>query len=375
MRITLHRWVTVLLAATWVIAALLASGLAGSAQEKSDKAPAEAKQALPKGGNDINVGGPAGPADKPLRFEETRPGILFSAAMQTFAVANPVSVAALRVIAIEGETGALLERIADGTRNPNLATPIPWHERPEEDKAFIHLQWEALIDSKIVPAELFKKAGEEKENRWITFDDLWNRPSEHRGKIIAVKGKLIRLRAHKITKPEATAQGIDFIYEGWVVGQTPKRNPYCIVFVTLPDGLEPQETMDQPVTFYGYYIKKYRYDAQNTVRETHLLIGPTVILGKAPTAVPATQDIFSRDFLYVVSGGVFALALVLWGLHLWFRRSDRAVHDKLMSYRERQLDLGDEPVAPTAAPTGAASPEREPDRLPGDDVARPADGV
>ncbi len=346
-------------------AALLMPLPVGSAQEKSEKNGGEPGPALPKDDNGAAV---VVPPERPIRWQDHGPGLRVCAAMHTFAVANPLSAAAVRVMVTGGETGVLLspewdldlqeplplsrkwlDRIQDRTRNPNLWVPKPWHERPERDRAFIHLQWEALIDSKIVSPDLFKKTGEEKENRWVTYDDLWNHPAEYRGRVVRVQGKMIRLRAHRVRKVEATNQGIDFIYEGWVVGPTPHRNPYCIVFVALPDGLEPQETMDQPITFYGYFIKRFLYDAQTATRQTNLLIGPTIYVENVVPVPPPRQEIFSRDFLYFAGGGLLAIAVMLWGLHLWFRRSDRAIHRQLAAYRDRQLQLADEPLPPEEA--------------------------
>jgi hypothetical protein len=364
-----------------VTAALLAVASGGSAQDKGDKNASEPGPALPKDGKGAGLFGPAEPPERPIRWQDHGHGLRVCAAMHTFAVANPISVAAVRVMVAGGETGVLLspdwdlelqeplplsrqwlDKIQDRTRNPNLAVPMPWHERPEADQAFIRLQWEALINSKIVSSDLFKTAGEEKESRWVTFDDLWNHPAEYRGRVIRVQGTMIRLRAHKVRKPEATAQGIDFIYEGWVVGQTPHRNPYCIIFVTLPDGLEPQETMNQPITFYGYFIKRFIYDAQTATRQTNLLIGPTVYVGKVAPTPPRSDDIFSRDFLYFAGGGLVAIAVALWGLHLWFRRSDRAVSRQLATFRDRNLQLADEPLPDEAAIQPEINSVVKPDR-------------
>ncbi len=344
------------------LTALLASGVAGFAQDKGALPKADANQ----------PGKPAVPPDDhPLNVLAFRPGILFAASMNVFAVANPLSIVGTRVAAVSNGTTEsllfpewtldldaplplprdLLHKIRDGTTIPDLRKPIPWHERSEDDRAFIRLQYEALIDAKVVPAELFKKAG--KENKYVTYAHL---SPDYRGKVVPVKGKMIRLRQLPIRKPEANAKGIEFVYEGWVVGPTRGTKPYCILFVTLPEGLEPQETMDQPITFYGYYIKKFSYEAvAGKTDETHLLIGPTVYLGKATPAPPPTPP-FSRDVLYMAIGGLFCIGVSIVGLHLWFRRGDKAVHSQLSVLRDRPLGLdGDESPSPNGAP-GIAAP-------------------
>jgi hypothetical protein len=318
------------------------------AQRPGELEEAKAKQARP---------------NQPDPEQELRE-LLVRATMQVFAGTDPVSIAAVRIMAVDDRNArsaelkvsgwdleidaplplrsAWLQQLQDSTPIPNLRVPIPWHERPPGDRAFIQVQYQAFQNCKLVPPELFKKAGE--QNSYVTYDHLKDTPGEYRGKVVPVSGRMIRLRQYPIHRPEAKAQGIDFVYEGWVVGQTPKRNPYCILFVNLPEGLQPQETMDQPVAFYGYFIKKFRYDAQKAVRETNLLIGPTVWLGKAPP--PAEQsEPFTRHVVFVVMGIGLAMAAALFGLHWWFRRGDRAVHQQLAVYRDRRgLGLGEDDV-------------------------------
>ena len=165
--------------AGWAFAALLAFGFAGVAQEKGNP-----KDALPKEG--VGQQDAVLPGNQPqVGFFEFGQGIRISAAMQMIAIPNPIVVAINRVAAARhGETGPLLfpewdltldaplplttkwlHEIQDGTPIPNMAVPIPWHERKVEERAYIQLQYEALIDSKLVSDELFKKAGE--ENRFV----------------------------------------------------------------------------------------------------------------------------------------------------------------------------------------------------------------
>jgi hypothetical protein len=181
---------------------------------------------------------------------------------------------------------------------------------------------------------------EDEEHRFITFDHLWRNPDMYRGWIVPVKGRMIRLRKWEAPRL-AQENGVKYFWEGWVVGPTAKRNPYCIVFVTLPEGLKEAEKMDQPIRFYGYYIKRFRYDAEDAKRETHLLVGPTVILDKAPPAAePANTGIFSQHVLLATAAGCFGITMLIVGLTLWFRRGDRKVHSRLASLRDKPLELG-----------------------------------
>src|SRR5438128_796741 len=99
LRMTVMRKVRALGGSLCVTAALLATALAGSAQDKSEKTAGDPKHALPNAGNDAALNAAQPPTERPLRFQDFGTGIRISAAMQTFAVANPISVAAIRVMA------------------------------------------------------------------------------------------------------------------------------------------------------------------------------------------------------------------------------------------------------------------------------------
>jgi len=83
------------------------------------------------------------------------------------------------------------------------------------------------------------------------------------------------------------------------------------------DGLKEAEKMDRQIRFYGYYIKRFRYDAEDAKRETHILDRPTVFLDKAAAGVePASGGIFrtraarNRGHLRVDGGAGGTLCVV-----------------------------------------------------------------
>jgi hypothetical protein len=350
-----------------VLGAVLSVAGAGFAQEKGDKGPevhGAAKEGLPAKGLQGE------PVKEPeYGFLQSPAGIRISASLQMMAIPNPIAALGVRLAAASGEVGPLLwpewevaldappplpfkylADLQDGTPIPqNLAQKDPKAWTPDE-RAYLHILNDALINARLVPAKLFEDAAKKQE--YVTFDDLWRNPAEYRGEIVPLRGRMIRLRRHK-TPTRAQASGIEYVYEAWVVGQTPKRNPYCILFTDLPPELQPQETMDQPVRFNGYYVKKFRYDADKAVRMTHLLIGPTVYPEPVATP-PAPYMPFSRMVLFGIMGGSLALFLALVAMALWFRRGDKAIHSKLASLREQTLNLSDEeaPDSPSGAKPG-----------------------
>jgi hypothetical protein len=287
------------------------------------------------------------PAENVLAFGQ---GIHVSAAMQVFAVRNPVSIAAIRVMAAsDGRIQPLLfpdwelvsdapiplpreilEKLSDGTPIPDMKKALSQYR--DDELAYWVIQDRALINSALVRPELFKNAGEANEH--ATFDHLFNTPNDWRGQVVKVQGHMLRIRKWRPSKNVQEA-GIDWVYEGFIAGQTPHRPPYWVLFTTLPEGLKVQETMSVPVTFYGYFIKKLKYPAEKVDRVTNLLIGPTVFVDAQEAAVTPPSTPFSRDVLFATVGGLFTLGVVIVALHWWFHRSDRAIQTQLTVLRER----------------------------------------
>jgi hypothetical protein len=347
----------------WLAAALLLPRLAGHAQEKGDKVP-EGNAVLPKDGV-AKQGVPQG-NEKDFGFEETWNGVRVTAALQMIAVPNPIAVVGTRLAAAENPltwpdweltldsplplSWDLLKELKDKTPVPNI-TQRPLSDLKPDELAYYKVVCQALIYSRLVPPDLFEKVGEDEDHRFITFDHLWKTPDVFRGQVVPVKGRMIRLRKWEAPRL-AQENGVKYFWEGWVVGQTAKRNPYCIVFVTLPEGLKEAEKMDRPIRFYGYYIKRFRYDAEDAKRETHILIGPTVFLDKAPIVDATDSGIFSQHVLLATAGGIFGLTVLLAALFVWFRRGDRKIQARLALLRDKPLELGSAETDPPPTEKG-----------------------
>jgi hypothetical protein len=382
-----------LVVGAWVLAALLAFGAIGVAQDKDkirpqiglkdekpkfahkDKSDDKGEQVPGKDGLPKQ-----GPEDKPLPppaanddfgYLQSWTGVRIGAALQVLAVPNAVSPVMARMAAAENPltwpdweltltsplplSEHLLRDLKDSTPVPNL-TNRPLSDLKPDERAYYMVTCQALIYSHLVHVDLFEKVGEDDEHRFITFAHLWKQPNLYRGQVVPVRGRMIRLRRWEAPKL-AQENGVKYFWEGWVVGPTKGVNPYCIVFVELPEGLKEAEKMDQPVRFYGYYIKRFRYDAEDAKRETHILIGPTVILEKAPVIVPATEGIFSRHVLIATGVGFFSITVIIAGLTLWFRRGDKKVQHRLASLRDKPLELGSAETDPPPHEPRDADPE------------------
>src|SRR5207302_5396320 len=110
--------------------------------------------------------------------------------------------------------------------------------------------------------------------RDVTYAHLWEEPGKHRGQIIHVEGRLRRLRKFDASRI-AVKEGVPVLYEAWVFEEQYYHNPYCVIVSELPRGLRVGDKLDDRAGFDGYFFKRYRYQAGDTVRDAPLLIGRT----------------------------------------------------------------------------------------------------
>jgi hypothetical protein len=185
------------------------------------------------------------------------------------------------------------------------------------------------------------KAFAKSARRDVTYAHLFNYPEDHRGQVVHVSGRLVRLR--RFNPPdEARGLGVGNLYEGWIMTDRFGKNPACVVFTDLPDGLTIDD--DRPlnidgVSLDGYFYKRYRYKANdskkaNEFRDAPLLIGHTL---SGPFGPGAKEEDYSDNwghnliwlFLSVVIGAVLGVI----GLTFWFRYHDQRVHRRILASR------------------------------------------
>jgi len=246
-----------------------------------------------------------------------------------------------------------LSEIKDNNAMPRLPGNLLPNEIPEEVKATYNLFGQAVVLSFQTPPEAFAKSAE--ENRDIFFSHLWNAPQLQRGKVVTVKGKMLKLT--KVDAPlNARKEGVRHVYEGWVFGPTRGAAPYCVVFPTLPKGLQPAEKMKEDVVFHGYFIKKMKYrDSEGKDRVSPLLIGPTAILPPATVTEEATPFPIIAMLSGAVLVGVITVVLVV--MNRRFRRGDDQVRAKVVDIQAQatldameEAERGPPPAAAVARP-------------------------
>jgi hypothetical protein len=201
-------------------------------------------------------------------------------------------------------------------------------ENYHEAQAYTYLLVEA---HKLSQATLAKHARHD-----LTFAHLFEEPHKYRGELVHVEGRLLRLR--RFDAPGlAAGQGVPQLYEGWVFGDSYLSNPYCAIVSDIPAWLRLGDKIDYPVTFDGFFFKRYRYQAADAVREAPLLIGKTFTARQSVIAPSESSEWFSSlllpAFLTLLCGTVFLVV----GLNWWFRRGDKRICSQLAVTRENQF--------------------------------------
>jgi hypothetical protein len=302
----------------------------------------------------------------PVKFWDTGAGERVQLVTNLVLARNPYVIAGLRQWASEyallpewqyvtdvavSLPGQYLDLVKDGTPLPDFSGKNP---PSASDWAFYAMLNRAILLADDTPQENFKRSAEDYMD--VQFPQIFGDPERYRGKVVRVRGRLLALR--KSPAPRiAENEGVRFVYEGWIKGPVRHTNPVCVIVTELPEGLRPTETeLDREVTFYGYFLKKFEYQAANAKRLTLYFVGRTLEI--APPSPPATYQPFSRFVLFAVAGGALALTAAIAGLGWWFRRGDARVRSRLTKLREMHgLDFEDPepplatPVAPPPAPT------------------------
>lgn len=160
----------------------------------------------------------------------------------------------------------------------------------------------------------------------LPFVKLWEEPSKYRGDIIHIQGRLFRVR-----KLDAALYvhdlGVRELYEGWVYTDNEGTEfPWCIVFTDPTPGIKVAERMDVPVSFDGFFFKRYRYLAKSgKVRECLLLIGHSPVLDRAAVADSRWPTALIIGLAGLVGTTITLVVVLTW----WYKRTDRRVRDRL----------------------------------------------
>jgi hypothetical protein len=171
----------------------------------------------------------------------------------------------------------------------------------------------------------------------LSWHHLVNAPLRNRGKVIHLEGNLRRLLQHDLPLGVRTDTRQHY-YEGWVF-QDDSNDPWCIVFIELPEGLKPADAMKQPVAFDGYFFKRlgYRNELKQPV-SAPMLVGNSPLL-RGPVADNAVGPAlaWSGVLLYGIFAIVVVVVVLASALTWWFRRGDALVRGRLSEIAHRNF--------------------------------------
>jgi hypothetical protein len=191
--------------------------------------------------------------------------------------------------------------------------------------------WNILVQAHYTSTEAFAKAA----RRDVTYVHLFNEPQRYRGQVVHVSGRLIRLSRYD-APDEARAQGMADLYEGWIMTDAYGKNPVCVAFTELPDGLtvDSERKYNEPVSFDGYSYKRYRYRAADgKLHDVPMLIGHSLAGKFEPGEAGEADTSWGHEVMYGFLAVVLGTVVVVFVLTGWFRYHDRRVRLRLHASR------------------------------------------
>ena len=209
--------------------------------------------------------------------------------------------------------------------------PLPsGFEDSEEKTREAGAYFEAVVQADRTPAEAFLKVA----RKQVTLALLFNEPWRYRGDVVQVSGRLRRVI--EMPPPQTVAElGVKHLYEVWLINDKfGYPNPAVLLCTQLPRGISVTEEVRGrvPVTFVGYFFKKYRYrsgDDPNpkkpSYRDAPMLIGRLVLLRPEKREQPAWAGWLLPVFFTVIMVTFSLVFLLSW----YFRRTDRRVQSRV----------------------------------------------
>lgn len=193
----------------------------------------------------------------------------------------------------------------------------------------------------------------------VSFAELFGQPRSFRGRLVRLRGTFRRIE--RLAAPAGA--GIEGYWQGWLEPDGGPASPIVVQFLELPEGMPSGLRVSERVDLLGYFLKRYAYQATDTVRVAPLVMAlqpgwrpaaPAPANGPAPVARIATA-----------LGALLAVGVAAW---LWSRpdaRRARRPVDVAESLTGFEPLTADEALRRLAA-VHAADAVTVPDRSPGE---------
>jgi hypothetical protein len=146
-----------------------------------------------------------------------------------------------------------------------------------------------LLAAKNTPAAFRTSASAQ---RRVTYAMLFGQPGRHCGEVVHIVGDLQLVRKLE-TPPTLKRDGVDNVYEAWIVDQAVSSTPYCVLLTELPPELSIGKSIHFPVALDAYFLKR-REEAEGDVplkawHSSLLLAGRSLTVEKIPGPMTTTQ--------------------------------------------------------------------------------------
>jgi len=150
--------------------------------------------------------------------------------------------------------------------------------------------------------------------------DLFNRPSETRGKPVLLRGTAKRVLPTPVTDSEVRSLfGIDHYYQIYLFTEQSQGNPIVVCVGSLPEGMPVGDAADfsEPITVAAVPYKLWIYETLSGQHYAPILVGRSPVWHPKP-AVQRPPPEFITAFSYAV---FFTLVLIWFACRYWARRS------------------------------------------------------
>ncbi|QDT62943.1 hypothetical protein [Calycomorphotria hydatis] len=183
----------------------------------------------------------------------------------------------------------------------------------------------------------------ERDYPFPTFVDVFQHPDAYYGRPVELTGHARRI----VRYPAGTNEfGIETLYETWLFTDDSQNNPAVVISTSLPEGVEPGDDLQLPISMVGYFFKIYAYDAKDSRRIAPLFLASTITPLKTPPSDLPTN--------WLAGGLLVLLAVVI--VWVWsVRKSDR--HEKRAPLPSELPEFPDESA--DTAPSPDTPPQHE----------------
>lgn len=153
-------------------------------------------------------------------------------------------------------------------------------------------------------------------DRDVGFIPLNDRPDEYRGRLLHFDGILWRLS--KFHEGAAETPNDD-LYEAWLYTPDAGNNPTRVLCTQIDPPLRIGDQVDQPVSFDGYFVKRYGYATGTGMHVAPLFVAKAVYCRTAHTH--PSQAIKSSEYPWITIPSVMAVAsIVIFRLYRQFQQ-------------------------------------------------------